>query len=124
MIEDKEIFIIDDDIVQNEIHTLLLNKLYPNKVIHSFSSSSEALLALDKGISPSVIFLDLNIPGEEKTGFLAAHKDRNHPSDIYLISAVGYIDDQRLLANYPAVKDFISKPLLAHKLKNVLKECA
>ena len=124
MIEDKIIFIIDDDIVQNEIHSLLLNKLYPDATIHSFTTSKEAIKALDNGISPAVIFLDLNIPGEEKFGFLTYHKDRNHPSEIYLISAVGYIDDQRLIANYPAVKDFISKPLLAHKLRNILKECA
>ena len=124
MMEDKVIFIIDDDIVQNEIHSLLLNKLYPDTTIHSFTTSKEAITALDQGISPSVIFLDLNIPGEEKFGFLNDHMDRNHRSEIYLISAVGYIDDRHLLSNYPAVKDFISKPLLAHKLRNILKECA
>ncbi len=120
MNDDKLIFIIDDDIVQNEIHSLLINKIDPDAKVLSFINSEYALDFISKGTTPDIIFLDLNIPGDTITNFLEEHHSSNLKGHIYLMSATTYFDESSSFTQYPAVKDFISKPLLAHKLDHVL----
>ena len=124
MIADELVYIIDDDLIQNEIHTLLFQKLYPDVTLRTFTSANEALQAIDAHEKPSIIFLDLHVPGEDETFFLDEHKNRAMDSEVYLMSSMSYIQDQSLMKIYPAVKDFISKPLLEHKLKPVLNHYA
>ena len=113
------VFIIDDDLIQNEIHALLLNKLYPNILVKTFTSATEAIQAIDNQVLPGIIFLDLHIPGEDETIFLKAHKKRGLSSEIYLLSSLDFIDEQGLFSAYPAIKDFICKPLLDHKINSI-----
>lgn len=118
---ERTYFIVDDDALQNEIHSLILGKIDPEARVLSFTTSAEAFAAMDNDLSPEIIFLDLHIPGEDATSFLDGHKARNSPGDIYLMSSLAYLDEPELQENYPAIKDFISKPLLDYKLKNVLR---
>jgi len=118
------VFIIDDDLMQNEIHTILLQKIYPGINIKTFKGSNEAIEAIDLQELPDIIFLDLHLPGEDNSIFLDAHEKRNLSSDIYLMSALAFINDQSLSKQYSAVKEFISKPLLEHKIKHIFKQFA
>ena len=124
MEKEELVFIIDDDLIQNEIHTLLLNKLYPNILVKIFTSATEAIQAIDNQELPGTIFLDLHIPGENETIFLNAHKKRGLTSEIYLLSSLDYIDEQGLFSTFPAIKDFICKPLLDHKIKSIFNHDA
>jgi len=119
---ERTYFIIDDDLLQNEIQTILLKKVDPQAIVYSFTSSLAALAVIDKGSIPDLIFLDLHIPGEETADFLEIHRERNCPADIYLMSSVAYMDDPHLFDEYPAIKDFISKPLLDYKLRAILSQ--
>lgn len=119
---EKKYFIIDDDIMQNEILSILLKKVDPEAIIHSFTSSDSAFEAIDTGIIPDIILLDLHIPGESETHFLEGHKSRNCSGNIYLMSSAAYLDQPELKSDYPAVRDFISKPLLDHKLKVIVSD--
>lgn len=121
---EKLVFIVDDDIVQNEIHSILLKKVDPGTIVKSFVTAQKAIDAIDSGHMPDVIFLDLHIPGESETRFLEEHKSRDLDGDIYLMSSMAYFNDPKLMTNYPAIKDFITKPLLDHKLRSVLKHHA
>ena len=112
------VFIIDDDLVINEIHSLLLNKIYPDILVKTYTSATQAIQAIDEQELPGTIFLDLHMPGEGETFFLDAHKSRHLTSDIYLMSSMPYLDNPQLLSRYPAVRDFISKPLLEHKIRS------
>ena len=119
MVKEDLVFIIDDDLILNEVHKILFNKLYPDISLKTFTSATEAIQAIDNKEIPSTIFLDLHMPGERDTYFLDAHKTRNLTSDIYLLSSMAYFNDPELLSTYPAIQDFISKPLLEHKIKSV-----
>lgn len=121
---EKLIFIVDDDIVQNEVHSFLLKKVDPEAKVLTFSSSKAAFEAIDNGQAPDLIFLDLHIPGEEEESFLLEHKSRKCSSDIYLMSSVAYLDKPDLPVSFPAVKDFITKPLLDYKLRSVIGQYA
>lgn len=121
---EKLFFIVDDDIVQNEIHSILLKKVDPDARVLSFNSTKSAFESIDNGQAPDVIFLDLHIPGEGNDSFLEEHNLRNCSGDIYLMSSVAYLNQPELLAKYPAIKDFISKPLLDYKLRSVIRHYA
>ena len=115
----KLVFIIDDDLIQNEVTALLIDKAFPGITVKTFASCQEAIAALEKGQVPDIIFLDLHMPGENIKQLLDKHKGRNLQSSIYIMSSMPYMDDRSLFKDYPAVKDFINKPLLEHKLKPI-----
>jgi response regulator RpfG family c-di-GMP phosphodiesterase len=119
MIHNNLVFIIDDDLLQNEIHEILLRKSFPDLEVKSFTRSSEALRYIEKNGSPQIIFLDIHIPGEDKSVFLNKFKRRGLDSDIYLMSSMPYLDNESFYAEYPAIKDFISKPLLENKVRRL-----
>jgi response regulator RpfG family c-di-GMP phosphodiesterase len=119
MIHNNLVFIIDDDLLQNEIHEILLRKSFPDLEVKSFNRSSEALRYIEKNGSPQIIFLDIHIPGEDKSVFLNKFKRRGLDSDIYLMSSMPYLDNESFYAEYPAIKDFISKPLLENKVRRL-----
>jgi len=124
MINNNLVFIIDDDLLQNEIHELLLYKSFPDIEIKSFSRASEALSYIDKNGAPQIIFLDIHIPGEDETMFLDNFKKRGLDSEIYLMSSIPYLDNKSFYADYPAIKDFISKPLLDNKVRPLFNHYA
>ncbi len=124
MVKEDKVFIIDDDLIINEIHSLLLNKLYPDIIVRTFTSSIEAIEAIDNQELPGTIFLDLHMPRESDSFFLDAHKSRNLTSDIYLMSSMTYLHNPQLLSSYPSIRDFISKPLLEHKIKSAFSHYA
>lgn len=122
MSEGKIIFIIDDDPVQNDIHSIMLKKVQNDVSVHAFTSTRKAKAAIEDGCVPSIVFLDLHIPGEDKSEFLTFHKQKGLLSDIYLISSFIHHEDELLRIKYPSVKDLISKPLLTHKFQRVLNQ--
>jgi len=124
MIKDDLVFIIDDDLMQNEIHSMLFNKIYPDVVVKIFTTYAEALLAMENQELPVIIFLDLHIPQERETTFLEEHRNRGLTSDIYLMSSMDFIDEQGLISTYPAIVDFIRKPLLEDKIKHAFNHYA
>ena len=119
MVKDDLVFIIDDDLILNEVHRILFNKVYPDITLKTFTTAQEAIQAIDNNEIPSTVFLDLHMPRERDTAFLDAHKSRNLTSDIYLLSSMVYFNDPQLLSTYPAIRDFINKPLLKHKIEAV-----
>jgi response regulator of citrate/malate metabolism len=116
MMHDNLVFIIDDDLLQNEIHELILLKSIPNVEVKSYSSGKEALNYLDKNNDPQIIFLDVHIPGEDVTIFLKNFESKGFESDIYLMSSLPYLERPSRFSEFPVVKDFISKPLLVNKI--------
>lgn len=119
MIHNNLVFIIDDDLLQNEIHEILLRKSFPDLEVKSFTRASEALRYIEKNDTPQLIFLDIHIPGEDKAVFLGKFKRRGLDSDIYLMSSMPYLDNDSFYSDYPAIKDFISKPLLENKVRRL-----
>ncbi len=115
-------FIIDDDQIQNEIHSLLIEKSFPQVKVRTFTRCQEAIEAFAQGHAPDIIFLDLHMQGENIKLILDEHKTCQLPGHIYIMSSLPYMDDLSILHNYPAVKDFINKPLLKHKLSAVFDE--
>ncbi len=73
------ILLVDDDESSNYFHQLIINKLNCAEHVHQACDGREALEILNDGINgkfpiPSVIFLDVNMPGMNGWDFLEEYE--------------------------------------------------
>ncbi len=117
----REVWLIDDSVIDNYINTRLLEKSSFSTSIKSFESSVIALETLKKrfneGLSfPDWVFLDLNMPELSGFDFLASLKNfnleedpKNHIKVAILSSTIDEYEKKRSLEL--GGHCFISKPL-------------
>ena len=117
---ESSIFIVDDDQMQNEIHSIIINKLYPNVKVSTFRLVDDAVKEIQGYNVPEILFLDLHIPGNSITDLLNLQKSMDLQFDVYLISSLSYVNDLSLFEKYPAIKGYIPKPLQEHKLRMII----
>lgn len=119
-VNESMIFIVDDDQVQNEIHSIIIKKLYPGFQIRTFTHVSEAVKELLNYHMPDILFLDLHMPGDDIVSLLDVQKSSDMDFDVYLISSLAHMNDLSILKKYPKIKGFIPKPLQEHKLRTII----
>ena len=115
------VWIVDDDQVITYITEHMLRNADNSLHISSFLSAKMALekLRLD-GFAPDVLLLDINMPGITGWEFLDQLKALNLEANVYMYSSSIDPDDVKEARNYPMVRDFISKPLDARTIRQIL----
>jgi PAS domain S-box-containing protein len=115
------VWIVDDDQVITYITEHMLCNADNSLHISSFLSAKMALekLRLD-GFAPDVLLLDINMPGITGWEFLDQLKALNLEANVYMYSSSIDPDDVKEARNYPMVRDFISKPLDARTIRQIL----
>lgn len=120
MIQFDNIFLVDDDPINNLINKRLLGKIGISNKIVEFLEGEEALLQLhdiDPGQS-LLIFLDINMPvlngWEFLNKYLELHKHRSDKI-VILSSSIDY-QDKFKAREYKIVAGFIEKPLTLEKI--------
>jgi len=117
----KEILLIDDDPVYNEINALLLKKLYPDINVHQTTSVDMAIEHIQRQSSPpDLIFLDLNLPGKGGLEFIKVYRKHFNQNNIYLLSSASQLLNKEIRQTYKQVAGVIEKPLQEHKLKQIM----
>lgn len=124
----SKIYLIDDVELVNLMHQVLLRKLGLEDKVVSFTNPEKALDHLrfqETNSEPILILLDINMP--EMTGFefLEFMMLEEFPTniDVVMVTSSIYDEDRRLAQTFPRfVKDFISKPLQAEKLKEIVRQ--
>jgi PAS domain S-box-containing protein len=115
------VWIVDDDQVITYITEHMLRNADASLHISSFLSAKMALekLRLD-GFAPDVLLLDINMPGITGWEFLDQLNALKLAANVYMYSSSIDPDDVKEARNYPMVKDFISKPLDARTIRQIL----
>jgi DNA-binding NtrC family response regulator len=115
------VWIVDDDQVITYITEHMLRNADASLRISSFLSAKMALekLRLD-GFAPDVLLLDINMPGITGWEFLDQLNALKLEANVYMYSSSIDPDDVKEARNYPMVKDFISKPLDARTIRQIL----
>jgi CheY-like chemotaxis protein len=124
----KRILLIDDDPIANMISTKIISNNFNFSVL-AYANAREALGMLEQWansapeIIPDLIFLDINMPQMDGWEFLEEfQKMKDYPEDkcqvIMLTSSLDRGDIERS-KTYKCVKEFISKPLTAEKIKSL-----
>jgi CheY-like chemotaxis protein len=117
----KDIFLIDDDVLVNFLNQETIKDSYPDINVRSFESATDALESIKKLINtfnsslPQLILLDINMPVMDGWEFLEEFDQLpqhllNHCKVIIHTSSIDPRDIEKA-KSYPAVIDYITKPL-------------
>lgn len=125
----KNILLIDDDPVTNVINRRILEKYFNYKIV-VYTNANEALeqlkqwLFVETTLLPEIIFLDIDMP--DMNGWEFLEELQMLPGTvlekcrvIILSSSIDFEDIERS-KTYKVVRDFISKPLTADKLSDLV----
>lgn len=128
----KRVICVDDDAICLLIEEMVIKQTNIANEIHLVSNATEAILLLNKfhlldntilQESPTLIFLDLNMPGMDGFSFLDAIDAKNgNVSDnlkVVILSSSIDIKDINRSKDYKAVVSFISKPLTADAIYQI-----
>jgi response regulator RpfG family c-di-GMP phosphodiesterase len=121
------IWIIDDNEVDNLVHSRIIKLTKPNSQIMSFSSGKTALQTIADGNvrPPDIIFLDLNMPLMDGWEFLAGVQKLAEylPTMpiVYLLTSSPDPRDIKRAEETPLISNFIIKPLAQEKVKQVFQ---
>jgi len=126
----KKFLIIDDDRINNLICDTVIKRQFPNAEIHFAENGEDGLgLFLEWDIFnqnlPDIIFLDINMPVMNGWEFLnridQRFKSRFTTLPIVMLSSTIDPADEKRALNNPWVQKFLSKPLTAEKLNQLVE---
>lgn len=117
----NHIVLVDDDVITNRLHQMLIRKQYHEKKIALFNDPQIALGYIKEN-NPDLILLDLHMPEIDGWKFLQMMEEHQIFVDVIIVSSS--IDPrERLRAkSFMCVKDFYVKPLTAEKVKQLLED--
>jgi CheY-like chemotaxis protein len=129
----KSVMIIDDNDIDIFLNKKVIESLKFTERIQTFSSAMDALSylkliddinAYHRLFAPQIILLDINMPMMDGFGFLKEFDKlkifKQKPVDIFMVSSSLNPDEINKVNNNKNVSGFISKPLTADKLMELL----
>ena len=118
----SNVWFIDDDEVNNMLSERMIKKHFPGTNATSFLFAKDALDLLNKKNEemPEAIFLDINMPEMDGWDFLEVFEKLNFTIPIYMLTSSIDPKDEEKAHQFHTVKDFISKPLDAERIKKII----
>lgn len=122
------ILLVEDEDINNYIAARLIQKALPGAAVTACLHGREAMELLaemkhDPSKLPDIILLDINMPVMNGWQFLDEYNrrkiDPEGKSAIFILSSSVYSEDINRARSYPAVKDFICKPLNVTKIREL-----
>lgn len=117
---DKTILIVEDNPINLKlVHVLLTKEGYSVKVA---TNAEEALLML-KDYHPSLILMDIQLPGMDGLQLTQLLKKNPQTSDIGIVALTAYAmkgDEEKLLS--AGCDDYIAKPIDIQRLLQIVKK--
>jgi DNA-binding response OmpR family regulator len=127
----NKILLIDDDEATNFMHERLISYLHIAEEVIVKTNAKGALQYLEAllysnqlHLIPSLIILDINLPGMNGIDFIKEYKRLNYQKPevkFLIVSSSDHIDDI-IRIKYLAKYDYVIKPLTEEKLLSIYKE--
>lgn len=121
----KKVLLIDDDDIVNSINSVIIKHAKFANEVESINNVPGAIEFLNQvkssPDSPDVIFLDLNMPGQDGWDFIEEYEKLNMNGStkvIMLTSSISAKDEERASSSN-CITAFISKPLSPELLENI-----
>lgn len=116
-------FLVDDDLINNMNNERMLRKHFSDQLtVEVFPDGQPALDRLRSGGEmPSLIFLDINMPGLDGWQFLEAYEKDGFDSAVVMLTSSIDPGDPDRSQSFPSVVDFISKPLMPASLTHLME---
>jgi CheY-like chemotaxis protein len=117
--DNQHIVLIDDDIVANKLHQMLIKRHTDDKNVVLFNDPELALNYVQEH-QPDLILLDLHMPEIDGWKFLELLEERNIYIDVVIVSSSIDPIDRSRARSFSCVKDFYTKPLTIEAVKQLL----
>lgn len=128
----QKVIIIDDNEIDNLIHSRLVTELKFGKQVESYSNGKAAILHLrellrkQKQTLPDIIFVDLHMPIMDGWAFIQEYEKLNihlyKEIPVYILSCAIYTKEvSKLKSNFIQI-NFVPKPLTVDALEEILKK--
>lgn len=124
----NDIWIVDDNEVNNFICESLINVALPHVQVRSFTDAQDAIDALvaDKSQVQRIVLLDVNMPIMNGWQFLDTYVDVAQQIQslnvIYMLTSSIAKTDLEMADNYPFLSGFLSKPLTKELIVQMYEE--
>ncbi|OUJ74658.1 response regulator [Hymenobacter crusticola] len=119
------VLLVDDDAAGNFLNKRLLERLHVAEQLHIAESGVESLAWLDQtNTPPSLLLLDVSMPGMSGMQFLEAYQPRRHaqPQPTVVIMLTTAMDSRDLLRlDELEIDGLMSKPLTEEKVNYLLQ---
>jgi len=112
----KHIVLVDDDVITNKIHQMLISKLQMDKRVVLFDKPEQALQYVLEN-TPDLILLDLHMPEIDGWKFLQLLEEHHIETDVIIVSSSIDPVERTRAQQFICVKDFLTKPLTYDKVK-------
>ena len=116
------IFLVDDDPIQNMLTSRLIEQSAPEMKYMVFQNGEEVIQALDKGIKPLVIILDINMPIMDGWEFLEAYRSHQKKAKVYMLTSSSNDEDRRRAEDFDCISGYYTKPIDGNAVKQIISE--
>ncbi len=118
----KQIFIVDDDPINNLILRKELEKKDASIELIIFENALKAMALIESSNQlPNLILLDINMPEMSGWEFLRHLENKNMSLPVFMITSSVVKRDQEKAQNFPLIKDYLIKPLSAQDFDKIVK---
>jgi len=130
----NSILLIDDDKISNFIHQKIIKRANIDVQVMINDNGKDAINYLKNidsfsdehsNISPSIIFLDINMPGMSGWDFITEYRQLTYTQKdqtiIAMLTTSGNPDDKLIANKTPEISLFLKKPLTLKKLKKAIR---
>lgn len=115
----QHIVLLDDDMITNKMHKMLIRKHPSEKKIVVFDNPEKALVYIQQH-TPDLILLDLHMPDIDGWKFLGMMEELNIYIDVVIVSSSIDPGEHSKAKSFLCVKDFYTKPLTTEKVNQLL----
>lgn len=115
----QHIVLVDDDVITNKMHKMLIRKHPSEKKVVVFDNPQKALAYITEH-RPDLILLDLHMPDIDGWRFLEMMEELNLYIDVVIVSSSIDPGEHSKAKSFLCVKDFYTKPLTTEKVNQLL----
>lgn len=119
----RSILIIDDSLAEHFLYKEVIQSCDEKIEVHQAYDGQEGLdMIVKEGISPDLIFLDINMPGLNGFEFLEQFESSEHRLDtnIIMLTSSSLDQDKERAFAFDSVTDYILKPLRVNDMQKIM----
>lgn len=115
------ILLVDDDPIQNMLTSKLIETASPSTEYRVFQNGEEALSAINEGLTPTKILLDINMPIMDGWEFLDAYKGHINKAQIFILTSSNAEEDHAKASEFDFITGYHTKPIGLAQIKEILE---